>query len=62
MGFEDGSGISKRLQTEANNLHLASLQTDNHTNTSSLNFYPRDAMLARVLQGGPKNGTTDSWP
>jgi len=28
----------------ANNLHLAALQTDNHTNTPSLSFYRPDAL------------------
>jgi len=36
MGFCDGSGISWTS--------CASLQTDNHTNTSSLNFYRPDAL------------------
>jgi len=39
MGFWDGSGISLTMQTIC-----TSLQTDNHTNTSSLNFYRPDAL------------------
>ena len=42
MGFGDGSGISYQLD------HMqticTSLQTDNHTNTSSLNVYRSDAL------------------
>jgi len=38
MGFSDGSGISWTMQTIC-----TSLQTDNHTNTSSLSVYRPDA-------------------
>jgi len=39
MVFGDGSGISWTKQTIR-----TSLQTDNHTNTSSLNFFRPDAL------------------
>ena len=39
MGFGDSSGISWTVCKQS-----TSLQTDNHTNTSSLNFYSPDAL------------------
>jgi len=41
--FEDGNGISWTIIMQ-NNLHLKLLQTDNHINTSLLNFYRPDAL------------------
>jgi len=40
IGFGDGSGISWTIYE----IICTSLQIDNHTNTSSLNFYRPDAL------------------
>jgi len=41
IGFGDGSGISWTIYEI---ICTSSLQIDNHTNTSSLNFYRPDAL------------------
>ena len=43
----------------ANNLHLTSLQTDNHTNTSSLDFYRPDAL--HDAQPTARQSTWGKW-